>query len=185
MILVPSSFSACFCRNVVSQPSVSPLCDLINECWAMRLDPLGGGHIWTLFTLTLSLFMFFTVSSLIQSSSSAFFPDYPFSSFYGANVYFSLWCCLISFPFLASGCLPTALFSFSCPLVFLSPPLNLRITSSLLHGGSCLPFYPGSPSPRLYVVPRSSPCLSLLGLALVHRMFKHRGEETQIIKWQK
>lgn len=117
MIMVPSSFSACFCGNVASQPSVSPLCDLINECWAMRLDPLGGGHIWTLFTLTLSLFMFFIVSSLIQSSSSVFFPDYPFSSLYGAHVYFSLWC-LISFPFLASDCLPTALFSFSCPLVF-------------------------------------------------------------------
>lgn len=41
--------SCCFCWNAVSQPSVSPLCDLINECWAMRPDPLWGGHIWTLY----------------------------------------------------------------------------------------------------------------------------------------
>ena len=67
MILAPSSSSCCFCWNVMSQPSVSPPGDLINECWATRPDPLWGGHIWTLYIeihICRSLFLFLPLSPL-------------------------------------------------------------------------------------------------------------------------
>lgn len=76
MILASSSSSCCFCWNAVSQPSVSPLCDLINECWATRPDPLWGGHIWTLYIeihICLSLYLSFSLFFCLSLLSSPFF----------------------------------------------------------------------------------------------------------------
>lgn len=106
------------------------------------LEEVTSGH----FLHLLFLFMFFTVSSLIQSSSSVFFPDYPFSTLCGATVYFSLWCCLVSFPFLASDCLPAALFSFSCPLVFFYLLPSISVSPHLSSMGAPVsPSTPGAP----------------------------------------
>lgn len=187
MILAPSSSSCCFCWNVMSQPSVSPPGDLINECWATRPDPLWGGHIWTLYIeihICRSLFLFLPLSPLcftleILSSLCFIFFLWIWSSlayplpFLSAYTSFISSCChsLItsSFP-----CFVLLSFPWPLSVFFLYPSLHLCITRFSVHPHlssvetrpSCLSLYPRSPSPQLGVVPRSSPCLSLLGLGL-------------------
>lgn len=140
MILAPSS-SCCFCWKAVSQPSVSPLCDLINECWATKLEPLWGGHIWTLYIeihICFSLFPSFLLS---------------LTPYFGQSVvcFFLSWdALLISYLFLPSSSFcchspsshPLPLWPFPpFPVLylFLFPSLHLCTSSpSPLHGDQAL-----------------------------------------------
>lgn len=192
----PPSFSCCFCWNVMSQPSVSPLCDLINECWAMRLDPLWGGHIWTLFTeihiclsltfQTLSQFLFSVFFSLLHSDTPLlFYLNSHFVSFYAPNVY-SIILFLLSCPSSHTS-VPFLLFSYCCPLtVFLFAPLHLCITFSLLlsphfflHGGQALlspSLPPGAPHLSWVWCQGRPPVSPRWVWVFVHRMFNHKWE---------
>lgn len=144
MIAAPSSSSSCcFCWNVVSQPSVSPLCDLINECWATRLDPLWGGHIWTLYrntylSLSLSLILILFRLSLSHSHN-------PHFSCHVANYISPALSCHSpsshrTSHFLVLFCLsrPLSNFFFNVlPFVSASPP-SLLSPPSFLHEGQAL-----------------------------------------------
>lgn len=172
-------FSGCFHWNVVSQPSVSPLCDLINECWAVRLDPLWGGHIWTLFTHTVSPCRALSLPSSISCFSSLSLLLCPSSAFpFSARSYHL--CFLLILFFITFLCHPhSVLFSFSCPLCPpLFPAFHLCMASSPLHGGQALlsPFPPQEPLTSAgccaKVVPLSLPAGAG---SFVPRMFKHRS----------
>lgn len=120
MILAPSS-SCCFCWNAVSQPSVSPLCDLINECWATRLDPLCGGHIWTLYIeiyICLSLCPSFLLSDAHSKSPQSLFR------------FLCLFLCLrLPFPLLVFLFLVSVHICLASLSLFLFPSFNLSVFS--------------------------------------------------------
>lgn len=64
-------------------------------------------------------------------------------------------------------------------LLCLYHPLFSPRLSSTKPGPSCLPLYPRSSSPQLGVVPRSSPCLFLLGVGLCALNIQtYRGRKT-------
>lgn len=134
MIFAPSSSSCCFCWNAVSQPSVSPLCDLINECWATRMDPLWGGHIWTLY---IEIHICLSLPSLCLSVSRFHHSPMHCSAFTS------------HFLLLSSSSLHHLLFVFICPLFVLflfffisSPPSHL---SSVKAKPFCCPSLPQEP----------------------------------------
>ena len=149
MILAPSS-SCCFCWNVVSQPSVSPLCDLINECWATRLDPLWGGHIWTLYIeihiwLALSFHLFCCLALWMLFPFFVFlFECYPLLFAHIFHLFLSLsssFCCYCpsTHPVPLMSFFPFAVLYLSLYfLPFVSLSSSTPLTPSLLHGDQAL-----------------------------------------------
>lgn len=152
--------------NAVSQPSVSPLPDLINECWATRPDSLCAGHIWTLY---IEIQIWLSTSSCPPPPP----PRPPLLILEFCPVLKSHFHLLFLFSRLPSP-LSSSCLAFSSLLFFF---FNLSSTFCINHSSLCfqpppssplwrLAFDPRSSSPRLGVVPRSSPCLHLLSLDL-------------------
>lgn len=138
----------------MSQPSVSPLCDLINECWATRLDPLWGGHIWTLYIeihICLPLSVSFHLLFRLSLSHSTFCSVFSFLyCLFMHLIYIFLF--QLSFSLISSS--PLVGVDFFLPSIFFfisfPPSLNhplLFSPPSLLHGDEALlsPLLPQEP----------------------------------------